>query len=255
MIKIFSFIASCAGEKSRTLMYSNALANAFTKKAESIGEKVNYEYLTGENLKINFCRSCSNCFKQGICPLSGTDDVEMLKEKFLTSDIIFFGTPVYSADISGVARCLLDRISCWVHRFELAGKIVAVFSTASSNHAQETADRLKMFFEYMGAAVASSSCGFTTEGHPNVYLEDQLNPAAEELAENLLNTWKNPVSKISDLQEKYWVVRKIMARKVFKYEELTGVKPWDEFIVYKSREMDKYSTYAEYFMKHFQKIN
>lgn len=247
MIKVFSFIASCAGEKSRTLMYSNALAAALTKRAEMIGEQVSYESLTGEKLKINFCRSCGNCFRKGICPLAGTDDVEMLKEKFLSSDIIFFGTPVYLADISGVARCVLDRISYWAHRFELAGKTVAVFSTSSGNHMQDTADRLKMFLEYMGAVVATSTYAVTSIGHPNIYLEDELNAAVDEVSEKILDAYKNPASYITENAEKYFALRNLMMKRSLLYEELIGVEAWDEFKVCHSRGTEKYSTYAEYF--------
>ena len=253
MIKIFSFIASCAGEKSRTLIYSNALADAFTRQAKAIGEKVSYESLTGDKLKINFCRSCNNCFKKGVCPLAGTDDVEGLKEKFLAADIIFFGTPVYLGDISGVARCVFDRISYWAHRFELAGKVVAVFSTASNNHMQETADRLKEFFEYMGAVVATSSYGVTNEGYPNLYLEHELNPAVDEVSKNILNVWQNPTLNINEKIEKYFAIRNHMMKRALLYEELTGVKPWDEFIVCHSRGMENFPTYAEYFMTQFRK--
>lgn len=247
MIKIFSCIASCAGEKSRTLIYSNALAAAFTRQAETIGEQVSYESLTGDKLKINFCRSCNSCFKKGVCPLAGTDDVEGLKEKFLAADIIFFGTPVYLGDISGVARCVFDRISYWAHRFELAGKVVAVFSTSSGNHMQETADRLKEFFEYMGAVVATSSYGVTNTGYPNLYLEHELNLAVDEVSKKILDVWQNPAPNITEQIEKYFAIRNRMTKKALLYEELTGVKPWEEFSVCHSRGMENYSTYAEYF--------
>lgn len=247
MIKIFSFIASCAGEKSRTLTYSNALAAAFTRQAEAIGEQVSYESLTGDKLKINFCRSCNNCFKKGVCSLAGTDDVERLKEKFLAADIIFFGTPVYLTDISGVARCIFDRITYWSHRFELAGKVVAVFSTSSGNHMQEVADRLKEFFEYMGAVVATSSYGVTKEGYPNLYLEHELTPAVNEVSKKILNVWQNPAPNITEKMEQYFAIRNHMTKRALLYEELTGIKPWDEFTVCHSRGMENFPTYAEYF--------
>lgn len=248
MIKIFSFVASCAGEKSNTLRYSDALSAALTKQAETIGEHISYESLTGDKLKINFCRSCNNCFKKGVCPLDETDDIKWLKEKFLSADIIFFGTPVYSGDISGVARCVFDRISYWAHRFELAGKIVAVFSTSSGNHMQETADRLKFFFEYMGAVVATSSYAVTTAGHPNLYLEHELNPAADEISKKILDVWKNPAPNITEQIEKYFAIRNLMTKRALLYEKLTDVKPWEKFVVCHSRGMENYSTYAEYFI-------
>lgn len=251
MIKIFSFIASCAGKKSKTLRYSDALAAAFTKKVEAIGGSVEYEKMTGDQLKINFCRSCNSCFTKGKCPLAESDDVEQLKEKFLSADIIFFGTPVYLGDISGVARCVLDRISYWAHRFELAGKIAVVYSTASNNHGQETADRLRDFLECMGAVIASSSCAFLNSGKPNIYLEKEMTPAMEELSENLLNVLKNPTSKITENQKIYWCVRNVMLKNQMKYYQLTGIKPWDEFLVCNERGMLNYKNFDEYFVTKF----
>lgn len=252
MIKIFSFIGSCAGKQSRTLRYSDELAAAFTKKVEALGEQVQYESMTGDQLKINFCRSCNSCFKTGACPLAKTDDVETLKEKFLDADVIFFGSPVYLGDISGVARCVLDRISYWAHRFELAGKIVVVLVTASNNHAQETAERMRGFFDCMGAIIASSSWAFTNDGPPNIYLKEEMEPALDELSENLLNVLKNPAAKITDYHEKYWLIRKAMLKQAMAFQRFTGLKTWDEFLVCHDRGMENFKTYAEYFMSKFK---
>lgn len=252
MIKIFSFVASCAGKKSKTLRYSNSIADTFSKKVEALGGEISYEVMTGDGLKINFCRSCNSCFSKGKCPLAGTDDIETLKEKFRSADIIFFGTPVYFGDISGVARCLFDRISYWAHQFELAGKIVAVFSTASNNHGQEVADRLKVFFDYMGAVVASSSYVYTTAGSPNIFIESEFNAALDEISENLLNTIKDPVSKITDNQQVYWYFRTIITRQEMKIQKITGVKPAAEILVCHERGMENYRTFDKYFMTQFK---
>ena len=43
MIKLFSFVASCAGEKSKTAAFSDTLSEAFRKRAEEEGMEVRYE--------------------------------------------------------------------------------------------------------------------------------------------------------------------------------------------------------------------
>ena len=42
-----------------------------------------------------------------------------------------------------MAKCVLDRISYWAHRFELAVKLGITFAAASNSFGQSTADRLK----------------------------------------------------------------------------------------------------------------
>ena len=133
-MKIFAFVASCAVKDSNTAKMADTIAEAIRKRAEESGETVTYEKVTGAEIRIDYCRSCSNCFVRGVCPLDGKDDMAMLKEKILDCDIFLFGTPVYIWEMSGLAKSFLDRISYWTHRLELMGKPCVVFSTTSASH-------------------------------------------------------------------------------------------------------------------------
>ena len=112
-MKIFSFAASCAGERSHTAAFSDILAEAFIERAARDGETVEYERMTGAEVRVDYCRSCLSCFLKGFCPLDRSDDMGMLKRKMLEADILFFGTPVYLWQMSGIAKSVIDRISYW----------------------------------------------------------------------------------------------------------------------------------------------
>ena len=60
-------------------------------------------YIT--NLNINFCKGCSSCFKNGTCKMN--DDINMLKEKLLASDIIIISSPVFMNQITGCLKNIL----------------------------------------------------------------------------------------------------------------------------------------------------
>jgi len=176
MIRIFSWIGSCAGKASKTLRYSNRLAETVQKKAEGIGEAVSYEYMTGDMLRLDYCRSCNNCFMKGKCPLDSQDDMGILKQKLLDCDILFIGSPVYMGGMSAITKNVIDRIAYWSHRFELTGKVGAVFATTSASYGSETADQLAFLARMNGVVVAHTGYATLNAGSPNLYLDEVMLP-------------------------------------------------------------------------------
>ena len=250
MIRVFSFIGSMAGEKSATARYSDNLAQVLQEKAKETGLEVSYEQITGRQIRSDYCLSCCNCFKKGICPLDERDDMAMLKEKILQSDILFFGSPVYLSDLSGIMKNVLDRISYWAHRYELAGKPAAVFATTDSSFGQETAVHMAQMLSYTGLITVHT--GHAKRGmyqHPNLFLEEDMHPIWEEAAEKLLDALQSPVSYITDLDEQKFRVRKRIAGRALKLAEVTGLAAWDEHYVIRDRGMLETQTYAEYLRK------
>lgn len=245
MIRIFSFVASCAGKKSRTLRYSDRLAEVLTRMAAEEGEEVVYESMTADELDIRFCRSCLSCFTHGVCPLDSQDQMPLLKKKMLECDILFFGTPVYLGEMSGVAKCVLDRISYWAHRFELTGKSAVVFATTSNSYGQSTADTLKKMLQFTGAAVVHAGYAVTANGHPNLYLEKELMPELEMISRKILDSRDDPEQFIIPEQERDFLAFKLMYRKRRKFADLTGLEVWDEVKVGEQRKFESFSSFAE----------
>jgi multimeric flavodoxin WrbA len=249
MIRVFSFVASCAGENSRTARYSDALAETLKRKAEEAGEEIVYDRMTGADIRIEFCRSCSSCFKKGICPLDQTDDMPKLKRKMLESDIIFFGSPVYIGEMSGVAKCVMDRISYWAHRFELAGKLGVTFATTSNSGGQSTADHLKHMLMHTGVTVVHSSYAVTTNGHPNIYLRAEMDPELDAIADSLMEAWVDPAQFVTPQQEAIRLVRNRINKRARTFADLINDQPWEETVVCETRKIAEYPSYADIVMK------
>ena len=229
MIKLFSFVASCAGERSHTAAFSDTLAEAFIKKAESEGETVEYERMTGADLRIDYCRSCISCFLKGRCPLDESDDGGKLKQKMLGADVLFFGTPVYLWQISGLAKSVLDRISYWAHRFDLLGKPCAVFSTTDASHGLEVAKELAKSMRFTGAVVVDAG----TQTSAGI----EIDP--DETARRLMEVYRDPTSGVTDIQQNIYLSRVVHVRKYFrKLEE--GMPVADEMRVFRERGLDRY---------------
>lgn len=107
-------------------------------------------------LNILNCEGCANCFLTGSCKLDRYDDMLMVKEKFLKSDTIVFASPVYANHIPGIAKNLLDRISCWIHILRLAGKDGIIITTASRMNIGQANNYLQMFFAGLGVSINRS---------------------------------------------------------------------------------------------------
>lgn len=247
MIKVFSFIGSMAGEKSATARYSDKLARVLQEKAEKAGKELSYERITGDRIRSFYCRSCCNCFKKGICPLDEQDDMAGLKEKIRQSDILFFGSPVYLSDMSGITKNVIDRLSYWAHRYELAGKPAAVFATTDSSFGQETAQHIAEMLSYTGLVTVHT--GYARRGmtlHPNLYLEEDMLPIWEEAADRLLDALDSVLPYITDMDERKFQARKKIAGRALKLAEATGLAAWDEHYVLRRRGVLEAQTYADY---------
>lgn len=233
-IKIFSFAASCAGESSHTAAFSDTLAQAFTKLAEAEGETVSYERLTGADVRIDYCRSCNSCFFKGVCPLDKADDMAMLKRKMLEADILFFGTPVYLWQMSGIAKSLLDRISYWTHRYELLGKPCVVFSSTDTSHGPQVSRELSLLMRFTGAVVL--------DGGTQTYQGIEIDP--DETARKLLGIYRHPSSGVSVIQESAFVSRVVLTRKYFRTKP-KDTPPVEEMRVFRERGLDRYVVLKE----------
>jgi multimeric flavodoxin WrbA len=247
MIKVFSFIASMAGEKSGTARYSDDLAAVLRKTAEAAGEEMSYERKTGDQLRVDYCLSCLNCFQKGVCPLDSRDDMPILKKKLLESDILFIGSPVYMGEMSGLMKSVVDRLSYWGHRYELAGKPAAIFTTTDATYGQEVAERLADRLDFSG--LVPVHLGHAKRGmffHPNLYLASDMLPIYEEASQKLLQALASPADFLGQSAEIKFKGRKRLANQGLKMAGLTGIPAWEECLVLERRGILQAETYADY---------
>lgn len=221
MINVFSFVASCAGEKSHTAKLSDSIAAAFRERAETAGETVSYERMCGDQLDVKFCQGCERCFREGICPLDSVDDMAMLKQRMLDCDILLFGSPVYCGSMSGLAKTIIDRITYWTHRFDLLGKPCLLFMTASSNHG-EAAQEMEDLLQFHELAIVNAGTFFRHAGHPLINAPDEAEAAIAKAAEQLFAAWQNPCDAVSEHQQAIFLSQVIHNRRALRLARKAG---------------------------------
>lgn len=235
-LKLFSFVGSCAASDSRTARFSDMVGHRLAERASALGKTVVYERLTARDLRISFCLSCTACFSTGACPLDENDDMPLVKQKMLEADILLFCSPVYAGSMSGATKCVIDRLTYWMHRFELAGKPTAILVTASGNHATQTADQLAEPLSYLGVALAYKGCAYR-KGTPNIYLPEEMQPEVDEACTALLDALASPEHYITPFQESAFVVLRASAKRQLAFARMMGKEPSSEGSVWQERGM------------------
>ncbi len=245
MKRIVSFVGSCAGNKSQTKKLSDILAEKIRQRAGAAGEEVSYECITGDQVHIEYCRSCTSCFKYGVCPLDQKDDMAMLKNKFLEADIIFFCTPVYMWEMSGLCKTVIDRTSYWSHRFELAGKAGIFLASTDSSKAPDFEERMTTLLQFTGMAV-TDCITMNNYGHPSLYSKDDTDLILDAAADRLWAAAEDPAAFITEQQEDMWRNRNFIALRAKRFHELIQVESWDEVKVYVERGITDCTSFKEY---------
>ena len=245
MIRVLSFVGSCAGEASHTKELSDRLAATLSAKAAKRGEELTYECVTADQLRVSFCRSCNSCFVTGSCPLDATDDVGDLKRRLLEADVILFGTPVYLAGMSGVTKCVLDRIAFWTHRLELAGKVGMALVTTSNNHGPQVERHLSELLRYTGLAMPEGLC-LQLHARPCLDKPEEAEPALDAAAERLLAAWDDPTTCLVGRQELLWKGLALQTRRKMMRHYLFGEEVREEVRVLDERGVTAYDSLASY---------
>lgn len=103
-MKIVAFNGSPSGKSSAT----NRILEAFLEGAETAGAEImNYQLI---DYQIEQCKGCFACWFQtpGKCILA--DDMKPLLYDYQTADIVCFGSPVFSWNMTGLLKNFVDRL-------------------------------------------------------------------------------------------------------------------------------------------------
>ena len=84
---------------------SNLLAECFKQGAKEAGHSV--EVVDTAYANIHPCTGCIHCGYEGPCVQK--DDVEMIRKKILSADMIVFVTPLYYYGMSAQLKTMIDR--------------------------------------------------------------------------------------------------------------------------------------------------
>lgn len=84
------------------------LVDHFLGGATEAGAEV--EHIRLASLKIQPCMACKACWQQtpGRCVIN--DDMAIMIEKFITSDVVVIASPLYTDNVSGLLKTFLDRL-------------------------------------------------------------------------------------------------------------------------------------------------
>lgn len=185
MKKIFAFVASNSNNSSTLHLLSEIL-----KGMKNLDNKIVYDIYHSESLNLKQCLGCGQCFNVGKCHLDQLDDMNMLKERMLESDIIIFASPVYAHNVSGTMKIFIDRISYWLHLLRLSGKLGVSFVTTSNNGDEYVESYLIKVLTYLGINVVGKY-GYKTLNKNNVEREF-IDSVCSNLIESIeINRWKS----------------------------------------------------------------
>lgn len=84
---------------------TSILADNFAKGAKEAGHTV--EFLDITRMNIHACTGCIACGYEGTCVQK--DDVEKIKSKLLSCDMVVFATPLYYYGMSAQLKTVVDR--------------------------------------------------------------------------------------------------------------------------------------------------
>ena len=112
-----------------------------------------FEYVFLSQINLQPCRGCYVCQSRGeqYCPIK--DERGNLVERMQQADGVIFVSPVYTANVSGLMKSLMDRLAYTAHRPAFLGKPAMLVATGSSF----TGDTLKAlgWFGYTGFQIVS----------------------------------------------------------------------------------------------------
>ena len=128
---------------------TTAFAKRITDRLDK--EKFEVEYVYPQDFNIAPCIGCSKCFLQTKCV--SKDDLPLLHEKILESDLFIIASPVYMHYFTADLKLIIDKTSWWAHTLRLQGKPVVILSTCATNGHDTVIKPLKEIMAFMGGNV------------------------------------------------------------------------------------------------------
>ena len=125
-MKIIALQSSPKKKNSNTLkLIEAALAGAREAGAET-------ELIDLTHYKINFCKGCVTCYKDGTCHQK--DEYNALKDKIVAADGLIVTSPNYIDNVTAQLKVFLDRSANFIHEQLLDGKYGMAITTSGSGN-------------------------------------------------------------------------------------------------------------------------
>lgn len=194
--------------------------------------------IKGSDVDVSMCKGCLSCYGCGTCVLDAQDDMEMIRNEMLSSDIVVLGSPVYVHDVSGSMKNFIDRFVVWMYLYRLVGKIAVTVSTSVSNGNRYVDEYLSKIMKIMGANVAGSIS--VSMADSSEAISDQIGKCCEAIKNAAITGITGP----DVIQEDYFAAtRQILTNPVARGYL---VDYWNEKgLVGYERYMDYYNSYSK----------
>lgn len=211
---------------------SNNLTHAFLGELDKIYSNIEIQKINLHDLKLNYCLGCCHCFENDSC--CQNDDLNLLIKKIKNADLIVLSSPVYFHTIPAILKNLIDRLSFWSHRIELAGKLGVIITASHTSGNSETSAQINKFFTYIGLHTAS-------------IINFQIIDNQLKTKENI----KAEAKKVVELYNSDKIITSIASENIFQlYKEKClvnkGINQYDRSL-FIERGILNYKNYLEYF--------
>ena len=159
------------------------LVESFKKGAEEAGHSV--EVIDVCHADIHPCVGCIKCGYEGPCVQK--DDVEMIRAKLLSSDMVVFATPLYYYGMSAQLKTVVDRFCAYnssLNRRHLKSALLTVAWNADDWTFDALESHYHALVRYINLNDQGKILGYGC-GTPSMTKRSQYPEAAYQLGRNL----------------------------------------------------------------------
>jgi multimeric flavodoxin WrbA len=128
--------------------------------------------------QIEYCTYCSACIKKGVCTIK--DDMAIITERLLRSQVIVLGSPVFFNNVSGQMKVFMDRT--WPLRGSLKNKIGGALVVGRRYGLESATNAINSFFLKHDMIVANRGVTAIAFDIGDVKEDEEAIGSTEELA-------------------------------------------------------------------------
>ena len=162
---------------------AHLLADRFRQGAESAGHTV--EIISAAHANIHPCMGCIHCGYEGPCVQK--DDMNDIRQKILSADMLVFATPLYYYGMSAQLKTLIDRFCSFnstLTRKHMRSALIAAAWNSDDWTFEALKSHYKTLVRYLGfkdvGMILGGGCGTPFMTRNSHYLQQ-----AYELGKNL----------------------------------------------------------------------
>ncbi len=159
------------------------LADSFRQGASSAGHTV--EMIDAAHANIHPCTGCVRCGYEGPCVQK--DDMDEIRQKILSADMLVFATPLYYYGMSAQLKTLIDRFCAFnasLTRKHMRSALIAAAWNSDSWTFEALAAHYKTLVRYLDfkdmGMILGGGCGTPSMTRSSRYIQQ-----AYELGKNL----------------------------------------------------------------------